>query len=91
MQQTVRVVSHVQDEFDDDPEMYLANILWGVPFQLAMVQTTEYNGSYNLDVVYSRSFALPDPYWRSFAEEVLEDQNVINCREVLSRGSADQS
>ncbi|XP_054276989.1 low-density lipoprotein receptor-related protein 4-like [Macrosteles quadrilineatus] len=72
-----------EEEFDDDPEMYLANVVWGETFQGTMVQTTEYRGSYNLDLVKTRSFALPDPYWRPFVDRLLETHELVGSVERL--------
>lgn len=64
----------LQEEFDDDPEMYLGNVPWGEELRLAMVQVTEYRGSYNLDFVYSQPFGLPDHRWVTLFENILQEQ-----------------
>ncbi|KAG8258349.1 Exosome complex protein [Homalodisca vitripennis] len=61
------------EQFDDDPEMYLANVPWGDVFSVAMVQVTEYKQVYNLDYIYSQWFRLPDPYWKDLLEDTLKE------------------
>lgn len=48
-------------EFDQDPEMHLTNTPFEVEFFLAMVQVSEYNGGYGVDIALSERATIPWP------------------------------